>query len=137
MNKFMENLVPKRNMHRKERKEKKKQLGQQIMEDRFNAQDPEVGLLGEHSGNFDYSDRYPPKPIEVHVNPPPSSWSDDLPEECSMFLSCPSWTEDEFPPLDSETPQDQLKHVWKIHNPMVKNPDGSSKTVTAAEAMLN
>ncbi|KAK9733620.1 hypothetical protein RND81_04G079400 [Saponaria officinalis] len=48
----------------------------------------------------------------------------------------PSSSQDiNFPPTEFE--EDNSRHSWKIKNPVIKNPDGSMKQVSAAEATLN
>ncbi|KAK1398016.1 hypothetical protein POM88_007879 [Heracleum sosnowskyi] len=97
------------------RKGRKKSI-QQKLKERYEKGDPEVGLLGEESGKFDYYVLYSKRS-----------------QECNMLQ--PSSYDDDFPPLDFE--RDKSPHVWKIKSPTTKNPDGSSKQITPAEATLN
>ncbi|KAL8108501.1 hypothetical protein AgCh_024812 [Apium graveolens] len=76
--------------------------------------DPEVGLLGEASGNFDY-----------YV------LNSKEPEEYNMMQET-SYDED-FPPLEFD--HDKASHAWKIKS-STKNPDRSRKKIPHAEATL-
>ena len=53
---------------------KKKKSSQQMLKERYEAGDPTVGLLGEHSGKFDYYVQYskPPEPDPALIPPLPS-----------------------------------------------------------------
>ena len=59
------------------------------------------------------------------------------PSPCYMFdQASPSYSQN-FPPLESfDHPQTNTKHVWKIKNPVGKNPDGTKKQVSSTEATL-
>lgn len=154
-------------------KKKNKKSPQQLLQDRYEKGDPEVGLLGEPSGKFDFYVLYPknrPDFDPIFPTPPPDDWGEkpsppppstyipvdtlvscfkqakesphkysyQPPIDCCMFSpGTPSYTV-EFPPLeDFELPHQNTKHVWKIKTPAEKNPDGSPRKVSPAEAALN
>ena len=49
----------------------------------------------------------------------------------------PSYSQN-FSPLENfDHPQTNIKHVWKIKNPVGTNFDGTKKQVSSAEATLN
>ncbi|KAL4628338.1 hypothetical protein ACB092_05G230500 [Castanea dentata] len=156
-----------------DQKRRKKKSSQQILKERYEARDPEVDLLGEPSGRFDYYVLYPRSrkqkppslspckeshdqnqqnqkppliPYYQKVLPqiqkcqpkPPSQTHTQKPLPCYMFdHASPSYSQN-FPPLESfDHPQANVKHVWKIKNPIGTTPDGSKKQVSSAEAALN
>ncbi|KAL3614490.1 hypothetical protein CASFOL_041576 [Castilleja foliolosa] len=107
------------------KRRRKKKSSQQKLKERYEAGDPEVDLLGEPQGKgFEY--------YVTYSNPPSTPDKEDA-EPCYMFG--PSTSKDLFPSKDFE--EKDIKHAWKIKNPNVKNPDGSIKQVSAAEATLN
>lgn len=61
-------------------KRKKQKSPQQILQDRYNSGDPQVGLLGEPSGKFDYYVLYPKPTFDpIFPTPPPDDWGNKLP----------------------------------------------------------
>ncbi|KAL4649979.1 hypothetical protein ACB092_01G052900 [Castanea dentata] len=63
---------------------------------------------------------------------------DPEPLPCYMFDHASPPYSQNFPPFESfDHPQANVKHVWKIKNPVGTNPDGSKKQVSSAEAALN
>ncbi|XP_019087516.1 PREDICTED: uncharacterized protein LOC104724406 [Camelina sativa] len=110
------------------RRRRKKKTTQQILKERFESGDPQVGLLGEPSGkNFEYYVLYsggstPTTPEKEEV-------------QLSYMFGPPSQQDSPFPSKEFE--ESNIKHSWKIRNPNVKNPDGSVKQISAAEATLN
>lgn len=112
------------------RKSRRKKTTQKILEERYKAGDPAVDLLGEPSGKFEYyvlysGDLHPSTPAPT---PAPRENVSGLPE-INMFHPC------NFP--DYEFDRDNDSHTWKIRNPTVKNPDGTTKPLTPAETTLN
>lgn len=60
------------------------------------------------------------------------------PIECFMFSLESSSYKEKFPSIENfEYPQQKVKQHWKIKNPSTKNPDGTRKSVSLAEATLN
>ncbi|ESQ51075.1 hypothetical protein EUTSA_v10023188mg, partial [Eutrema salsugineum] len=64
---------------------------------------------------------------------PPTPDNEDV-RTCYMFGSSSS-QEPTFPTREFE--EGNIRHSWKIRNPNVKNPDGTTKQIIAAEATLN
>lgn len=71
-----------------EKPKEKKKSSQQKLHERYQAGDPEVGLLGEPSGKFDYYVLYPKtKPLSSDTTMPEPSWTDYLePNPPSPYL---------------------------------------------------
>ncbi|KAK9665956.1 hypothetical protein RND81_14G149000 [Saponaria officinalis] len=109
------------------KRDRNKKSSQQILKEKYVSGDPNVGLLGEPRGKtFEYYVQYS-RPEKL------ADSQKDIPT-CYMF--CPSPSQDiNFPPTKFE--EDNSKHSWKIKNPVIKNPNGSIKHVSAAEATLN
>ncbi|KAK9706092.1 hypothetical protein RND81_07G103700 [Saponaria officinalis] len=110
----------------KQRRRKKKSF-QQIFKEKYESGDFTVGLLEESSGkSFEYY-------VQYSNNTLPASENEDTPT-CYMFGAFSS-QEVIFPPEDFE--QYKLKHSWKVKNPNIKNLDGSTKQISAAETTSN
>uniref|UniRef100_A0A251TWY6 Putative zinc finger, CCHC-type n=1 Tax=Helianthus annuus TaxID=4232 RepID=A0A251TWY6_HELAN len=115
--------------YKEETKRKKKKGSQNALKKRYEAGDPNVGLLGEPSRKFDYYvlPRHPPTQVD----------------ECCMLGTTPPFPSSpgyqvEFPPLTSfEDTQQKTKHSWKIKNPTTVGATGVPESITAAEATLN
>jgi len=132
---------------------RKKKGSQRALKKRYEAGDPNVGLLGEPSGKFDYYVLYgepskseTPNPKPARYKPPPTKPSDFFritssePSECFVITPLTSTPEYnvEFPPLTTfENNQQKTKHSWKIYNPNVVGPNGIPSTITEAEETLN
>lgn len=61
---------------------KGKKTPQQLLQDRYEKGDPEVGLLGEPSGKFDFYVLYPKSTLDfdpVFPTPPPDDWGEKPP----------------------------------------------------------
>ncbi|ESQ39483.1 hypothetical protein EUTSA_v10001272mg [Eutrema salsugineum] len=107
---------------------RKKKSSQQILKERYESGDPEVGLLGEPTGKeFEYYVLY------SNGSTPPTPHNEDV-HTCYMFGSSSS-QEPTFPTREFE--KGNIRHSWKIRNPNIRNPDGTAKQVSAAEATLN
>uniref|UniRef100_A0A251U066 Uncharacterized protein n=1 Tax=Helianthus annuus TaxID=4232 RepID=A0A251U066_HELAN len=130
--------------YKEETKRKKKKGSQNALKKRYEAGDPNVGLLGEPSGKFDYYVLYgdsKPKPKQTQPSRPrhPPIQVD----ECCMLGTTPPFPSSpgyqvEFPPLTSfEDTQQKTKHSWKIKNPTTVGATGVPESITAAEATLN
>lgn len=65
-------LEAERKLYPKKRKGKKSP--QQLLQERYEAGDPEVGLLGDPSGKFDYYVLYPKKITSSRDALPPDDW---------------------------------------------------------------
>ncbi|KAJ0888866.1 putative viral movement protein [Helianthus annuus] len=130
--------------YKEETKRKKKKGSQNALKKRYEAGDPNVGLLGEPSGKFDYYVLYgdsKPKPKQTQPSRPrhpPTQVN-----ECCMLGTTPPFPSSpgyqvEFPPLTSfEDTQQKTKHSWKIKNPITVGATGVPESITAAEATLN
>lgn len=80
-------------------KRKSKKSPQKILQDRYEQGDPEVGLLGEPSGKFDYFVLYPksrPDFDPIFPTPPPDDWGEHpsppprhTDQQTPFFLSLP------------------------------------------------
>ncbi|KAF5791447.1 putative transcription factor interactor and regulator CCHC(Zn) family [Helianthus annuus] len=130
--------------YKEETKRKKEKGSQNALKKRYEAGDPNVGLLGEPSRKFDYYVLYgdsKPKPKQTQPSRPrhPPTQVD----ECCMLGTTPPFPSSpgyqvEFPPLTSfEDTQQKTKHSWKIKNPTTVGATGVPESITAAEATLN
>ncbi|XP_074302855.1 uncharacterized protein LOC141636627 [Silene latifolia] len=109
------------------KRNKNKKSSQQILKEKYISRDPNIGLLGEPTGKtFEYYVQYSSQ--EKLTNP-----QKEIP---NYFMFGPSSSQDKnFPPTEFE--EENSKHSWKIKNSVIKNPDGSTKQISAAEATLN
>nr|AHN13809.1 movement protein [Aristotelia chilensis virus 1] len=144
----------------------KKTSSQKELKQRFENGDSLVGLLGEPSGKFDYYVNYgtPPKEKKTITQPcnppkkyqPPQNKSQPslipyykkalkhfslpsppefIPQEVAMFQPL---TSEEFPPLEPfDDPQKHFHHKWKVSAPTTREPNGSTRAISQAEAVLN
>ncbi|KAG7557141.1 histone H3/CENP-A [Arabidopsis suecica] len=100
---------------------RKKKSSQQILKERYESGDLQVGLLGELSGrNFEYYVLYP-----SNLTPATPDIQED---RLSYMFGPPSEQASSFPSQDFE--ENNIKHSWKIRNPNTKNPDGSMKQIS-------
>ncbi|CAL9217700.1 unnamed protein product, partial [Arabidopsis halleri] len=106
---------------------RKKKSSQQILKERYESGDPQVGLFGEPNGrNFEYYVLYP-------SNSTPAT--PDIQEvRLSYMFGPPSDQASSFPSQDFE--ENNIKHLWKIRNPNTKNPDGSMKRISSLHQEL-
>ncbi|ESQ47393.1 hypothetical protein EUTSA_v10028344mg [Eutrema salsugineum] len=87
---------------------RKKKSSQQILKERYESGDPEVGLLGEPTGKeFEYYVLY------SNGSTPPTPDNEDV-RICYMFGSSSS-QEPTFPTREFE--EGNIRHSWKIRNP--------------------
>ncbi|GAA0148606.1 hypothetical protein LIER_07998 [Lithospermum erythrorhizon] len=106
---------------RKNNKKDGKQSMQQKLKERYEAGDLEVDLFGEPSGrDFEYYVLYSRLKFPDHVM-----------LEINMFQRVSQY----FASNDFEI--DDVKHSWKVKNPLVRNSDGSTNKIIPAEATLN
>ncbi|GAA0163661.1 hypothetical protein LIER_19469 [Lithospermum erythrorhizon] len=105
---------------RKNKKKNRKKSMQHQLKQRYEAGDPKVDLLGEPSGKgFEYYVLYSRSKLPDHVMP-----------EINMFQRVSQDPSSNFE-------RDDIKHSWKVKNPLVRNSDGATKQTTTVEATLN
>ncbi|GAA0181294.1 hypothetical protein LIER_30225 [Lithospermum erythrorhizon] len=105
----------------------KKSMRQQLKEG-YEVGDLEVDLLGEPSDKgFDHYVLYSKPTLPDLV---PNNTKDSMPEINMFQRASQNVSSGDFE-------RDDIKHSWKVKNPLVRNSDGTSKQISGTEETLN